>query len=283
VVVVLSPTHSAPKAVKLINLAILLAGLLLTGILIRKLYFPVAATYDYQLATGARLSIPELDWATGPTLLLAMRTDCKFCTESAPFYRRLASAVRNERKARIVVVFPEHENGAEAYVRQLAITADEVRYVSLDSLGIKNTPTVAIVNDQGAVTNFWVGRLPPRGESAVMKALSINDPQPVSVWQVDEPTFHARAERHEPVVLIDLRERLFFAANHKAGARNIPLDELKIRAANELKSSDYLILYGDDYETDTAFAILDSEGFSRIAFMAPDTARPVASTASKSQ
>ena len=266
-----SHTVSSRRPSRALNAAIFLAVLLLAGVLVRRFYFATPTEYDYKIAPHAKLSIPGVDWmAAGRTVLIVMRKDCKYCAESAAFYRRLVSSLTKEGNAKVIALFPEQESGAEAYVSELGIPISDVRYVSLDSLGIRNIPTLAIIDSNGVVTDFWVGKLPPRIESVVMKALNVHDSRPLTDWLIDERTFPTRAANHEPMVLLDVRDRAFFALKHKDGARNIPLDELRVRAANELNAADSVVLYGDDSETDMAYIILDIQGFSKLAIMAPD-------------
>lgn len=266
-----SRTVSSRRLGLALNAAIVLAVLLLAGILVRRSYFATSAEYDYKIAPHAKLSIPGVDWsAAGQTLLIALRKDCKYCAESAVFYRRLISSLTKEGKVRVIALFPEEETGTEAYLNELGIPISEVMSVSLNSLGMRNTPTLAIIDGAGVVSDFWVGKLPPRIESVVMKALSVHDSRPQTDWLIDEQTFRTRSANHELMVLLDIRDRAFFAYKHKDGARNIPLDELSVRAANELSTTDTVILYGDEAETDTAYVILDMQGFSKVAIMAPD-------------
>jgi hypothetical protein len=51
------------------------------------------------------------------------------------------------------------------------VTVDEVRQDSLDSIGVTGTPTLILVNREGAVDGVWVGKLPPEGETEVLGRL----------------------------------------------------------------------------------------------------------------
>jgi hypothetical protein len=267
----LSHTVSSNRLKLTLNVAIVLAGLIFGAVLVMRFYFAEPGEYDYKLAPQARLQIAGVDWAKADqTVLIAMRKDCRFCSESAPFYRRLVPELTKQGNSRVIALLPERENGGEAYISELGIPVSESKHVALASLGIKITPTLAIVDRNGVVTDMWVGKLPPRIESAVMKRLNVNDTRPVSDWLIDESTFRTRIANHEPMILLDVQDRAAFSLKHKDGARNIPLDELKVRAANELTVTNTVVLYGDNYETDMAYTILDTEGFSKIAILAPD-------------
>jgi len=69
----------------------------------------------------------------------------------------------------------------------------------------------------------------------------------------------------EQVVLLDVRERAAYAIKHRDEARNIPLDELPVRAQNELPPDHTIVIYGSDpSEADLAYSILDGQGFAHI-------------------
>jgi len=41
------------------------------------------------LTTGSKVSLSGVKWEDGSTLVLALQRGCRYCEESAPFYRRL--------------------------------------------------------------------------------------------------------------------------------------------------------------------------------------------------
>lgn len=47
------------------------------------------------------------------------------------------------------------------------------------------------------------------------------------------------------MLLLDVRERVEFARQHIPGANNIPLDELGVRAPNELAHTGMIVVYTD--------------------------------------
>lgn len=51
---------------------------------------------------------------------------------------------------------------------------DDVRQLPLNTLGVRGTPTLLIVNDAGVVTDVWVGKLEPDQETQVLTALGKN-------------------------------------------------------------------------------------------------------------
>ena len=85
------------------NVAIILVGILLGTVLVKNNLFsspPALAAPPPAIAPGTKLSVEGVDWKTnGRTLVLALSVGCRYCTESAPFYKRLAQERAN---------FPKH-------------------------------------------------------------------------------------------------------------------------------------------------------------------------------
>src|SRR5262245_9783514 len=85
------------------NIGITLATLLIIYALIRG-YLPRPsppaegrpATARRALAPGAKITVPEVDFASsGRTLLFFLSSSCKFCKESAPFYQRVVQEAQS--------------------------------------------------------------------------------------------------------------------------------------------------------------------------------------------
>jgi rhodanese-related sulfurtransferase len=260
---------------RILSVAIALVTLFLVGVLVKKFFWDRSPRYDYALAPNSKLSIDGIDWAkTDRTILLALGTDCKYCTESAQFYRRLIQGSANQPDIRFIALFPKKEIGAENYLKQLGIPVSEIRYVSLASLGITKVPTVAVLDRNGTVTDMWIAKLPPRVESEIMQRLHLQDSRSKADWLIDEKTLRSRMAGGEDLTLLDLRDRTTFDRGHLDKAINIPLDELQVRAINELSATGTVILYGDDEtDTDLAYRILDEDGFTRILFLARDSSQ----------
>lgn len=269
---------------RLLNAAIIVAAVFLLGLLAKKLFWERPPDHNYRIATNARLAIKDIDWTKADrTVLIALGNECKYCADSAGFYRRLMQGLANNHDTRVMALFPEKESGGEAYLRELGIPISELSYVSLSSLGIKELPTVAILDRAGTVTDMWIGKLPPRIESVVLRKLNLTETRPLSDWLIDERRMRLRLASKEPIVLLDVRDRAAFAALHNAAARNIPLDELKVRAINELPTAHTVILDGENESaTDMAYTVLEGQGFADILILAKSQ-EPQSNPRSKSQ
>jgi hypothetical protein len=126
------------------------------------------ATRAYQPGDTVDESLAPYLSPNGPTLVAALQTTCKFCTDSMPFYRRLAS--QYEGRLHIVVVTP---NSAAATAEYLSghdlVPSTTVPESPID--GVTGTPTLLLVDDDGTISGTWRGRLNARGEEAVLVAL----------------------------------------------------------------------------------------------------------------
>lgn len=269
------PVLSPENVKRVLNVVIVLVALFLCGLVAKILLFDRPANYDYAIAPHAKLSIDGVDWTkTDRTILVALGKGCKYCTESAQFYHRLVQSLADHTNVRFVAVFSEKETDAEDYLSSLGISGSEFRYVSLRSIGIRNLPTLAILDRNGIVNEIWIGKLPPRTETEIMRKLGLTDPRPVSDWLIDENRLRLLIASHEPLVILDVRDRALFTLGHKDGAKNIPLDELDVRATNELIAEDTVVLVADeDDQSNIGYRILDEHGFTKILTLDRDSPR----------
>jgi len=256
-------------SIRILNIAILLVAIVLSALLVKKFFFKPAQNSNYRIATDATLIISGANWAdSDQTVLVALGKDCKYCAASAEFYRRLATGITSQSHTKLIALFSEKESEAETYLKQLEVPIREVRYLSLSSLGIKRVPTVAILDQHGVVTDLWEGKLSPLKEAALMSRLRLENTRSPDEWSIDEVRLKQKLTAKEPLVLLDIRERSAYTVNHRDGAKNIPLDELPVRAPNELPTDRSIVIYDSDpAEADLAYSILDGQGFSNILIL----------------
>jgi len=120
-------------------------------------------------AVEPTVSSLDIDWKQSKlTLVLALSTECHFCTESAPFYRQL---IKERDGVRTVAVLPQEISESKKYLEHLGIKVNEVRQVSLSSIGIEGTPTLLLVDKGAAIKNTWRGKLSRLQESLVLDRL----------------------------------------------------------------------------------------------------------------
>lgn len=111
-----------------------------------------------------------MDWSkNGQTLVLAISTQCHFCKESTPFYRRLEQEVG--KRIKIIAALPQPVADAEQYLKGEGVRVDQVKQISPMALGVRGTPTMLLVNSGGVVTRVWSGKLPPEEQDQVLSIL----------------------------------------------------------------------------------------------------------------
>ena len=148
------------------NLAILVVSCLLAVALVKAYFLNESGEVVTSTPSVASLDIP---WnQNGQTLVLALSKNCRFCTESAPFYQQLSKSKGN---THIVVLLPQSVEEGQEYLEQLGVSVDEVKQFSLEKIGVSGTPTLLLVDTAGVVKNFWVGKLSPEQEANVLSVL----------------------------------------------------------------------------------------------------------------
>jgi len=168
------------KTELLANIAIIIVAVLLCGVLVKRYLLTGDQSFNdrnavLRIAAGTKVSLPEVDWAkNNRTLLLVLSKDCHFCSESAPFYQRLVRDLEGKDGIRLVAVLPQDVSEGRKYLDGLGVSINEVKQSNLESLGVSGTPTLIMVNSEGAVTDSWVGKLPPDKESEVLGRLQGN-------------------------------------------------------------------------------------------------------------
>jgi hypothetical protein len=170
------------KLQTLTNLATTVAAVLLSAVLI-KVYFlqpapraagaagvGVASAAPVTVGTSLNGKLPGVDWAkNGHTLILAISTTCHFCKESEPFYRRLKQEVGQGVK--MMAVLPQPVSEAQQYLNMAGVKVDQVKQLSLGTIGVAGTPTLLLVDAKGVVAKVWVGKLPDQDQEQVLAVL----------------------------------------------------------------------------------------------------------------
>ena len=122
------------------------------------------------IAAGTKINLPSEDWARNhQTLLLALSTNCKYCSASAEFYQRLVNSASSNTK--LVAVLPQPPEESQHYLTALKVTIEDIQQVSPSALGVRATPTLILVDGTGTVTNSWVGQLPANKEKEVLSSV----------------------------------------------------------------------------------------------------------------
>lgn len=134
-----------------------------TGRIPRSLAYSVGESLD---GTGVEFRTHER------TVLLFLTTKCGYCTESLPFYGRLAERLAKSRQARLAVLSPEPEALVKAYLSTHKVPIQEVMQVKAGVFRVDATPTIVIADRAGKVVGTWVGILRER-EKEVLAAIGL--------------------------------------------------------------------------------------------------------------
>lgn len=156
------------------NIFIILVVLVIGIVLVQKYFLAAAPNQQARVEPkiGSQMNTPDVDWSRQPkTLVLVLQVGCRFCTESAPFYKRVIETVKSKNIKLLVVLPTEVEKSAE-YLKELGLTNIEVKRSSLDSIQVGGTPTLILTNNKGEITAFWVGKLTPEKEAEVLEKLN---------------------------------------------------------------------------------------------------------------
>jgi hypothetical protein len=173
---------SLPGKIEIVsNIATIGAAVLLSLVLV-KVYFvpnpsspartapPVRAAAEATVGTSLKSQLPGVDWSkNGRTLVLAISTACHFCKDSEPFYRRIRQEVGGGVK--MVAVLPQPQAEAEQYLSTAGLKVDQVKQLTLNTIGVRGTPTMLLVDGKGVVTKVWVGRLQDQDQEQVLSVL----------------------------------------------------------------------------------------------------------------
>ncbi len=65
---------------------------------------------------------------------------------------------------------PESVEQGREYLKKLNVKIDTVYENPLDSIGVRGTPTLLLVDENGVIINSWVGKLNGERESQVLRS-----------------------------------------------------------------------------------------------------------------
>jgi hypothetical protein len=168
----------------LANVAVIITSFILCSVLVKKYFFSatkqessveaaqaksaVLNASRRPIQAGTKISLPGIDWSKSTrTVVLALSTTCHFCSESGPFYQKLQQ--QKPSSVRLIAVLPQPVEDSRNYLSKLGVSVADVVQSSLPSVGVSGTPTLLLIDNQGAVTDSWVGKL---SDSEVAKVIA---------------------------------------------------------------------------------------------------------------
>jgi thiol-disulfide isomerase/thioredoxin len=156
------------------NIAILLVAIVLGYVLIKQFVFPSPAAGPgptKQPEIGAKINLPDTDFSTSDkTLVMAIRKGCHFCSDSAPFYQKLAQ-IAAEKHIRLIAAFPHSVEEGEGYLKELNVPITEMKQADYAALNVGGTPTLILTDKNGQAQKVWLGKLPADKEAEVISSL----------------------------------------------------------------------------------------------------------------
>ena len=155
-------------------MTIILVGLVLTGVLFVRQgpsFFGDWQSPDWFMSDIViEESLTGIDFSVAPrTLIIALQTDCQFCQESMPFYRRLLE--RDTSDVQMVVAAPSTDRGIGDYLASENIVPDSIVFVGPTSLPVSGTPTLLLADPEGVVTHLWLGQMAVESEAEIFEVL----------------------------------------------------------------------------------------------------------------
>lgn len=159
----------------LTNVAIIIVALVIGIILVKKFFFTDSSqiTPKENIVAGSKINLSQIDWSeNGNTLLLVLSTDCRFCTESVPFYKKLVQELQNS-KVNLAAVFPQDASTSKNYLEQNQVIINDVYQTNPTEIGVHGTPTILLINDNGEVINTWFGKLVEDQEKQILEKIRL--------------------------------------------------------------------------------------------------------------
>lgn len=158
---------------KAANLAFIVACVALVSIGVAERVIPAEPGRAIQgIAKGQSLDVPGLNRGATRTVLVAVSSTCRFCTESMEFYRRLTAQERRFPEAiRIAFMSREPLDTLRDYLVQHKVEASATLEVPA-SFSVTGTPALFLLDPDARVIDGWLGRLHPDQEEDVWQALT---------------------------------------------------------------------------------------------------------------
>ncbi len=164
-------TRLSKKIELFISITIIVLSVFISEFLLHKYIFSSSSSPEHTQTVNKQITLPDINWSEQPkTVVIALQTNCHFCNESAPFYKRLIENIKGK-KIKLVAVLPTAIEKSRAHLDKLGLNDLDIKQASLDSIEVDGTPTLLLVDSKGEVTDYWIGKLPPDKEAEVLSKL----------------------------------------------------------------------------------------------------------------
>ena len=125
------------------------------------------------VAKGIKVTLPaDPRGAATPSVLLVLNSQCRFCTQSMPFYGRLAQlkSVKDGR-VRLSAISLEPPGTLERYLATHNLRVASVIPIAQTGFNVNGTPGLVLAASDGVVIDSWDGWLNPEQEQDVVRAI----------------------------------------------------------------------------------------------------------------
>jgi hypothetical protein len=154
---------------------IVMAVLLCVSLLFHYFSRPSGVALRHGLQNGQQIAaLTGIDYRTSSkTVVIALSTKCS-CPESLELYKQVSSVYRQAGSdIQLVAVFPESQTDVETFMADAKLDFKGIANVNLDKLSIPGTPSIVLIDREGKVIDFWLGRVSGNSEKeAIIAALS---------------------------------------------------------------------------------------------------------------
>ncbi len=151
------------------NVAILLVCALIAYVAITRFILP--KPHDKSISgptVGSKLNMPEFDLGEkNQGIVLAISTQCRFCSESMSFYSQLV-ATAQARGIPVVAVLPQGIDESHVYLQAHGLNIQNIKQMQLDRIGVLATPTILFIHGAGLIEGVWVGELSSTSQAEVL-------------------------------------------------------------------------------------------------------------------
>ena len=154
-------------------------GLLLWSTLVAKTPSHSASSQAADGPTiGRKLELPAtLSEKKRAVVLVAVKPGCRFCSASSAFYQHLEEVLTAQQSPLLAVAVDTHvptDAGVDYVTQSLGLKTSPVA-LDFARAGLRGTPTLVMLDQQGIVLQRWIGQLPPAEEAKVLDFLKHND------------------------------------------------------------------------------------------------------------
>ena len=155
------------------NVAVIVAAMFVVAVAASRLW-PHSHAAPVTYAPGEVMDVvPGVDYrASERTALVFVRSTCRFCTESMPFYEKMVAQTKGSQQARVVAMSDEEIAVTRSYFARHNVPVQDVIKADAQRFRVAGTPTIIVVDRTGSVRGAWVGVLSNSAQGEVLKLLA---------------------------------------------------------------------------------------------------------------